>query len=121
MAGGLDPRQPGEQQPKFPSRGSQPRRRETLEQANAATFAALVGLGGVAISLIAMAALVLPQIRGLILVLLAAVGFFAVHYVVWGWWLPKMVPHNDSATEDKTPAAEGRDPWHPPDVDRFAD
>ena len=44
---------------------------------------------------IGLVALVLPQVAGLVLVLFAAVGFFAFHYIVWGWWLPKMMNRDD--------------------------
>lgn len=65
------------------------------EQANVATFAALIGLGLLAFALIGLVALILPQFRGLVLVFLGAVGFFAIHYVVWGWWLPKAMRQDD--------------------------
>lgn len=79
-----------------PSAESTPRRAgRSAEQANVATFAALFGLGLFAFSLIAIVSLVLPQVRGLVLVLFGAIGFFAAHYVVWGWWLPKALKPKD--------------------------
>jgi hypothetical protein len=61
-----------------------PRRPRDTSDANAATYAALIGLCLVVLALLGMVSLVLPQVRGLIFVLLGAVGFFAIHYVLWG-------------------------------------
>ncbi|MFG0334038.1 MAG: hypothetical protein ACF8TS_11800 [Maioricimonas sp. JB049] len=52
---------------------------------NAATMLALLGLLLVGFGLIALAALVLPQIAAILLVIVGFVGIFAVHYLTWGW------------------------------------
>jgi hypothetical protein len=85
------PRLPDPGRPRLPGG---PRRNE---QANAATFAALFGLLLLAFALIAMVGLVLPQVRGLLLVLFGGLFFFAFHYLVWGWWLPKIMPRDDES------------------------
>lgn len=92
MSDSPGPRLPGNSSPPRVPRGGR-----TAEQANAATFAALFGLGLVAFALIGIVALVLPQIRGLVLVACAAIGFFAAHYVLWGWWLPKLIRRDSDA------------------------
>lgn len=80
---------------------SRPRRPQQLgrssQQANSATFAALFGLGLVTFGLLGMVAMVLPQVAGLVFVFAGAVGFFALHYVVWGWWLPRMMRQDEDA------------------------
>lgn len=87
------PKLPDPSLPRLPGRRQSGRPSD--EQANAATFGALIGLGLLAFSFIGMVALVLPQIRGLVLVLFGAIGFFFAHYVLWGWWLPKMTKLED--------------------------
>jgi hypothetical protein len=84
------PRLPDPDRPRLPGG---PRR--SLQQANAATFAALIGLLLLSMALIALVGLVLPQVQGLLLVLFGGVFFFAFHYVVWGWWLPRIMPRDD--------------------------
>jgi hypothetical protein len=71
--------------------------RRPHEGANTATFAALLGLLLLAFALIALVSMVLPQVQGVLLVLFGGVFFFAFHYVVWGWWLPKIMPQDDDA------------------------
>jgi hypothetical protein len=92
MADNPTPPLPDSSRPRLP-RGS----RHTQQQANAATFAALVGLLLLALALFGLVALVLPQVQGLLLVLFGGVFFFAFHYVVWGWWLPRIMPRDDDA------------------------
>jgi hypothetical protein len=58
-------------------------------QRNAATFFALLGLIGIGLGLVALTAMVLPQIRGLILVVGGFTVFFALHYLIWGRWLSR--------------------------------
>ena len=59
----------------------------TEAKRNAATCLALMGLLLVAGGLLALTALVLPQIRGLILVAGGMGLFVTLHFVTWGWWL----------------------------------
>jgi hypothetical protein len=82
--------------PRLPSR----RPRDTSD-ANAATYAALIGLSLLALALLAMISLVLPQVRGLIFVLLGSVGFFAIHYVIWGRLLGRIRDEELEAEQDR--------------------
>ena len=63
---------------------------------NTGTFLALFGLGLLAFGLIGIVAQVMPQVGGLILVILGAIGFFAAHYVLWGWWLPRFMSKDET-------------------------
>jgi hypothetical protein len=56
-------------------------------QSNAPTILALLGLLGVAGGLLGLSALVLPQVFGLLAVVLGFFAFGAIHYLLWGWWL----------------------------------
>lgn len=51
---------------------------------NAATMLALLGLVLVSFGLIALTAMVLPQIAAILIVVVGFVGIFAVHYLMWG-------------------------------------
>lgn len=92
MAGEPTPPLPDASRPRLPGRS-----RISQQQANVATFAALLGLLLLASALMGLVALVLPQVQGLLLVVFGGIGFFAFHYVVWGWWLPKVMPQDDEA------------------------
>ncbi len=74
-----------EQLPRLPQRGS---KRST--ERNSATFAALIGLCFLAFGFLGLVSMVLPQVRGLVLLLVGGVGFFALHYLVWGRLLTKL-------------------------------
>jgi hypothetical protein len=88
--------------PRLPSR----RPRDTSD-ANAATYAALIGLCFTALALLAMVSLVLPQVRGLIFVLFGAVGFFAIHYVIWGRLLGRIREEELEAEHDRPELRRG--------------
>ncbi len=56
---------------------------------DAATFVALGGLLTLGGGLLALCAMVLPNLFG---VLAVGFGFFlfgSVHYLLWGWWFPR--------------------------------
>jgi len=64
-----------------------------------ATFSALLGLlllGGL---LIFLSALVVPQILGIVLVVVGFSGMLIFHYLVWGWWLSRMLPPKEEEDE----------------------
>jgi hypothetical protein len=69
-------------------------------QRDAATCLALVGMLFVASGLLALVALVLPQVRALILVAGGLVLFVALHYVTWGWWLSRSPAPEDDAERE---------------------
>lgn len=66
------------------------------EQSNAPTILALLGLLGVAAGLMGISALVLPQIFGLLAVVLGFFAFGAIHYLLWGWWMHPLPVDDES-------------------------
>lgn len=72
-----------------PARPRLPGRPGNSGSPRTATWLALFGLGIVIAGLIGLVAMVLPEIRVIIL-LVGAFGFvFGGHYLVWGYWLQK--------------------------------
>lgn len=60
-------------------------------QSNAGTAIALFGLLLVSGAILGLMSLVLPQVAGVLLVvLLIFVVPMILHYLVWGWWLSQM-------------------------------
>jgi Flp pilus assembly protein TadB len=57
------------------------------KQSNAATAIALFGMLLISGALLALMALVFPQVFGVFLVILIFAVPAAFHYVIWGWWL----------------------------------
>jgi hypothetical protein len=65
-------------------------------QSNANTAIALFGLLLISGGILGLMSLVLPQVAGLLLVvLLVFVVPMALHYIVWGWWLSQMKESED--------------------------
>lgn len=62
---------------------------------NAGAFGALFGLLLFAGFLMALTALVLPQAAGLVIVFGGFLGIFALHYLLWGCWLSRMLIEED--------------------------
>ena len=58
---------------------------------NAGTFGALLGLMALAWMLLGLVAMVLPQILGLVVVLGGFLGIVALHYLLWGCWLSRIL------------------------------
>ncbi|RMG40922.1 MAG: hypothetical protein D6725_02405 [Planctomycetota bacterium] len=54
---------------------------------NLATYTALVGLLLMALGLVGLSAMVLPQIVQIVGVIIGFVVFVAVHYFTWGVWM----------------------------------
>lgn len=73
--------------------------RPTEASRNAATCLALVGILIVAGGLLALTAMVLPQIRGLLLVAGGLGLFITLHFVTWGWWLSRAPRGEDREAE----------------------
>jgi hypothetical protein len=69
-------------------------------QRDAATCLALVGVLFVASALLALVALVLPQVRALFLVVGGLLFLIGLHYVTWGWWLSRSPAPEDDADRD---------------------
>ncbi len=59
-------------------------------QSNAATAIALLGLLLIAAALLGLMALVLPQVLGILIVILIFAVPAVFHYLVWGWWLSQV-------------------------------
>jgi hypothetical protein len=74
-------------------------------QSNAPTILALLGLLGVAAGLLGLSALVLPQVFGLLAVVLGFFAFGAIHYLLWGWWL-RPLPVEDEVEPADVPTDE---------------
>ena len=69
-------------------------------QKNAATLAALVGLMMSGAALLALAALVIPDILLVMLVLAGVLGLGALQYVIWGWRLERYRGADDEELPD---------------------
>jgi hypothetical protein len=69
------------------------------QQSDAPTILALLGLLAIGAALLGLVALVLPQIFGLLAVVLGFFAFGAIHYLLWGWWL-RPVPIKDDPDAD---------------------
>ena len=63
----------------------------------------LLVLGGGLLGLMAMVA---PQLLGVILIVGGFLGFGALHYLIWGWWLGPHLskPSKPDLPEDEPPA-----------------
>ena len=72
------------------------------QQSDAPTILALLGLLAIAAGLLGLVALVLPQIFGLLAVVLGFFAFGAIHYLLWGWWL-RPVPIKDDPDANVSP------------------
>jgi hypothetical protein len=71
-------------------------------QSNAPTILALLGLLAIGAGLLGLIALVLPQVFGLLAVVLGFFAFGAIHYLLWGWWL-RPVPIEDETDPGSVP------------------
>lgn len=69
---------------------------ETKDAGTWIALAVLFVLGG---GLLGLMALVAPHILGVVLVVGGFLSFGALHYVLWGWWLRKMLM--DAEPEDE--------------------
>jgi hypothetical protein len=62
----------------------------STSQSNVATAIALFGLVLLAAALLGLMAMVLPELLGILIVILIFAVPAAFHYLVWGWWLSQM-------------------------------
>lgn len=67
---------------------------------NAATWLALAGLAVVSVGLLGLAALVMPQVLGIVLVLAILFLPAVFHYFIWGKWLSEMRDDSDEAGQE---------------------
>jgi len=59
-------------------------------RSDAATAIALLGLVVMGAALLGLMALVLPQLLGIVIVILIFAVPAAFHYLVWGWWMSQI-------------------------------
>jgi len=59
-------------------------------QSNAATAIALLGLLLISAALLGLMAMVLPQVLGILIVVLIFAVPAVFHYLLWGWWLSQV-------------------------------
>lgn len=62
---------------------------------DAATWGVLFGLLVLAGGLLGLMAMVAPHVFGIVLVVVGFLGFGALHYLIWGWWLRIKLTEND--------------------------
>ena len=67
-----------------------------------ATAIALLGLVIIALGLLGLMALVLPQVLGVVIVILIFIVPAVLHYLVWGWWMSQ-VREQEIEVEDDRP------------------
>ncbi len=75
--------------------------RSTNGQPNAGTLLALVGLMLVAGGLLALMAMVMPGLFGILLVIWAFLFFGLFHYFVWGWWMTARRDDGDDESDSE--------------------
>jgi Flp pilus assembly protein TadB len=74
--------------------------RSSRPQSNAGTAIALFGLLLISGAILGLMSLVLPQVAGVLLViLLVFVLPMALHYLVWGWWMSQMKDSEEERDE----------------------
>lgn len=79
--------------------------KDTESARNAATMTALMCMLVAVALLILLTAMVMPAILGLVLVVAVFPATFALHYIVWGWWLSALVkPDKDESRESSATA-----------------
>lgn len=83
--------------------------RETRSTRDAGTMIALLCLIVGSASFIMFAALVMPQLLGVFLVVGLFLGAVALHYVVWGWWLTAVLKIDETDAKS-SPEATGSGP-----------
>lgn len=71
-------------------------------QSNAPTILALLGLLAVGAGLLGLVALVLPQVFGLLAVVLGFFAFGAIHYLLWGWWMHPLPIKDDPDSDNES-------------------
>lgn len=68
-------------------------------RSNGPTILALLALMAMAVGLLFLSALVLPQLFGFAVVVVGFFVFIAFHYVVWGWWLSKISADDEDVAQ----------------------
>ncbi len=79
---------------------------DTRATRDAATLIALVCLIAWSVAFVAFAALVMPQLLGVFLVVGLFLGAVALHYLVWGWWLSAALKMEELETRESASSAD---------------
>jgi hypothetical protein len=81
-------------------------RNSSTSNQNAGTAIALVGLVFMSAAMLGLMALVLPQLLGVLLVILIFALPAVFHYLIWGWWLSRIrAAEPDAETADESTAS----------------
>lgn len=75
--------------------------RPSDDQRNSATFAALVMLVLISAGLLALVAVVLPQVLWLVAIVIGLGLSVVLHYLVWGRWLTSKLRDEEDAQQQK--------------------
>ena len=67
---------------------------------NLGTLLAVFALVLFAAGLVGLAAMVMPTVLGLVLVIFGFFFFVAFHYILWGWWFRPRPPDDDDDTDE---------------------
>ncbi len=71
------------------------------DQRNSATFAALVMLVLISAGLLALAAIVLPQVLWLVVIVIGLGLSVVLHYLIWGRWLMSKLRDEEDSQRQK--------------------
>ena len=77
--------------------------RDEQNRKNAATLLALVGMLLAGLALLGLAALVIPDILKILLVLAGMIGIGLIQYLTWGWMLERNRIHDDDENDPAQP------------------
>lgn len=73
--------------------------RRPSNSGNAGTVLALIALLAMGGGLLGLTAMVMPAAFGLLAVIFGFVCFGALHFLLWGWWMPNS---SDSAEDESS-------------------
>jgi hypothetical protein len=76
------------------------RNSQSTGQSNAATAIAMLGLLLISAALLGLMAMVLPQVLGILIVILIFAVPAVFHYLLWGWWLSQVRDRESEADAD---------------------
>ncbi|MDA0589114.1 MAG: hypothetical protein O2820_10360 [Planctomycetota bacterium] len=77
--------------------------RDEQNRKNAATLLALVGMLLAGLALLGLAALVIPDILKILLVLAGMIGIGVIQYLTWGWMLERNRIRDDDENDPPQP------------------
>lgn len=83
--------------------------RPSDDQRNSATFAALAMLLVISAGLLALFALVLPQVLWIVVIAMGLGLSVVLHYVIWGRWLTAMLRAEEEAEQARQALSDKAD------------